>query len=231
MPQTQLSVDEVAASLHVSTREVVRMAEKRILPAVKSRGGWKFRANEVWDWIEKNFHGLPERREKDVHAESPGDLLLATSLQPDGVSVGSASKTKASILRELAELAAVVDPFVDAASLADALDRREAESPTALQDGVAVPHPAGPVYSEGPIVTAARTLQPIGFGERGGGLTDLFFLICCPQQTQHLLYLGRLCRLLIDKELQQVLRGAEDSASFVDAIRSAEEELCGLATE
>ncbi len=231
MPQSQLSVDEVAASLHVSTREVVRMAEKRILPGQKSRSGWKFRASEVWDWIENNLHGLPQRRAKDLDPESPGNLLLATTLHPHGVAVGSAAKTRASILRELAELAAAVDPFVDPAALADALAEREDEGSTALQDGVAVPHPAGPFYSEGPIVAAARTVQPIGFGERGGGLTDLFFLICCPEQTKHLLYLGRLCRLLIDKELQQVLRAAEDAASFVDAIHGAEELLCGLPTE
>jgi mannitol/fructose-specific phosphotransferase system IIA component (Ntr-type) len=94
-----------------------------------------------------------------------------------------------------------------------------------LEHGVAVPHPARPFYAEGPILAAARTVQGIAFGERQGGLTDLFFLVCCPDQVSHLLYLGRLCRLLIDANLRKALRAAEDSGEFLAVLRAAEAEL------
>ncbi|MCG8406019.1 MAG: PTS sugar transporter subunit IIA [Phycisphaerales bacterium] len=226
MPQSLLSIQEVAASLHVSTREVVRMAEQQILPATKVRGVWQFRAGEVWNWIEENLHVLPERRRKDRHPETKGELLISTTLLESAVAVDLAAKTKPSVIRELAGLAAVVDPYVDAGAMAEVLLEREKQGSTALQDGVAVPHPSRPLYSEGCILAAARTTGGIAFGEPGGGLTDLFFLVCCPNQTDHLLFLGRLCRLLIDKTLRDELRDAEDSREFIETIQKAEERLC-----
>jgi len=103
---------------------------------------------------------------------------------------------------------------------------REERGSTALQDGVAVPHPARVVYAEGPLIAAARTAGGVAFGEPGGGLSDLFFLVSCPNHVDHLLHLGRLCRLLIEKPLQERLRSAESSEEFVAAIHAAEVELC-----
>ncbi len=227
MAQNLMTVHDVAAALHVSAREVVRMAERGILPALEVKGEWHFRPGEVYNWIEKNLHILPEHRSRDRHPAASGDLLIGPRLVEAGVAVDVSAKTRASLLRELAELAAAVDPYIDAAALAEDLGEREARGSTALQDGVAVPHPAGTVYAEGPVLAAIRTAQPIVFGERDGGLTDLFFLVCCPDQTEHLLYLGRLCRLLIDKGLQAELRAAESAGAFVAAMRAAEEKLCG----
>lgn len=226
MPRSLITVKEVAASLHLSAREVVRMAEQRILPAIRVKNEWCFRAGEIWNWVEANLHTLPTRRVKDKHPSEPRDLLLARALRPAAIAIDLPANTKASVLRELAHLAGRADPVLDAAALADALVEREAVQSTALQDGVAVPHPARPFYCEGPLVAAARTVRGIAFGERGGGLTDLFFLICCPQQVDHLLYLGRLCRLLIDKSLQQHLRAAAGAEEFAALVLEAEAELC-----
>lgn len=226
MAQSLMSIKKVALSLHVSTREVVRMAEQRILPGAKIRGEWQFRTGDIWNWIEENIHALPARRLKDRHPETRGGLLIATELREVAVTVDLVAKTKSSVLRKLAKSAEAIDPFIDANILAEKLLEREAQESTALQDGVAVPHPSSPLFSEGTILAAARTSQGIVFGERSGGLTDLFFLVCCPDQADHLLHLGRLCRLLIDRRLQEQLRQASDAAQFVEAISRAEEALC-----
>jgi len=226
MPRTVLTVQEVAASLHVSVREVVRMAEQRILPALLVRGEWRFRAGEVWNWIDANLAGLPARRQKDRHPEVSGCMLVSPVLDEVAVELNLAAKTKASVLRELVQLAERGAPTLDGPALVQALSEREAQGSTALQYGVAVPHPGRPLYGDGPVLAAARTINGIAFGERGGGLTDLFFLVCCPEQKDHLLFLGRLCRLLIDAHLREALRAAETAAAFVEAIRAAEAAIC-----
>lgn len=226
MARSLITVQDVAAGLHLSTREVVRMAEEGIVPAVKVKGVWQFRAAEVWNWVEANLHLLPSKRAKDKHPTLVGDLMLSNALKSGAIAVSVSAKTKPSVLRELVRLAEVADPTLDAPALLDSVVERESRGSTALQDGVAVPHPARPIYSEGPVISAVRTAQPIGFGERGGGMSDLFFLICCPQQLDHLLYLGRLCRLLIDKTLQQKLREAADVDQFASALLGAEAKLC-----
>ncbi|MBN2560918.1 MAG: PTS sugar transporter subunit IIA [Phycisphaerae bacterium] len=226
MARSMLSVKEVAASLHVSTREVVRMAEERILPAVRIRGAWRFRAGDVWNWIDANMQGLPARRAKDRHPEVSEKMLISPVLQESAVKVDLVAKTKASVIIELTRLAERAEPMLDRPALAKALLDREALGSTALQHGVAVPHPSRPFYAEGAVLAAARTSQGIVFGERGGGLTDLFFLVCCPNQVDHLLFLGRLCRLLVDAHLRTALREAADGAEFVEAVRKAEADLC-----
>lgn len=226
MPKSLMTVNQVAASLHVSTREVIRMAEQKILPAMLVRGRWQFRAGEILNWIGENLHTLPQRRAKDRHPVLAQDMLIAPGLLTTAIALDVPAKTKASALRELAALCTRVDSTLDTAALLEGLQAREAIATTALQDGVAVPHPARPLYSSGPVLAAIRTAEPIIFGQRDGGLTDLFFLICCPTPTEHLLYLGRLCRLLIEKDLQLKLRSATGPMPFHRAIEQAERALC-----
>ena len=229
MSKSTIGIKEVAAALHMSTREVIRLAEAEIIPGRRVRGQWEFHPGEIRNWIDANLQSLPERRAKDRHPHSPTDLLLAPALHPDAIRVGLLAKTKSSVLRELAKLAVCADETLDEAILYKSLAEREAIGSTALQNGVAVPHPSAPMYSAGPVIAAARTAEGIVFGESRGGLSDLFFLICCPRQIDHLLYLGRLCRLLIDPKLQGTLREATDERAFINAILSAEARLCSTA--
>lgn len=226
MPKAMIGVKEVAAALHVSVREVVRLAEDKILPGRRVRGEWEFRTGEILNWIEANLQTLPQRRERDRHPTPPSTLLITPTIKVASIKVNLHAKTKSSVLRELAGLASKADQSLDEPSLIAALTAREAAGTTALQDGVAIPHPASPQYSEGPVVAAARTSEGVIFGERGGGLTDLFFLVCCPRQVDHLLFLGRLCRLLIDRKFQDTLRNASNEGAFADAIVDAESRLC-----
>src|SRR5512140_2434389 len=146
MPRSLMTVQEVAASLHVSTREVVRMAEQQILPAMRVRGEWQFRAGEVWNWIDANIEGLPARREKDRHPEVRTALQISEALTESVVEVNLAAKTKTSVIRELAKIAEHGHPLLDTPALTQVLLEREAQGSTALQHGVAVPHPARPFY-------------------------------------------------------------------------------------
>jgi mannitol/fructose-specific phosphotransferase system IIA component (Ntr-type) len=226
MARPLMSVAQVASSLHVSRREVIRMAEEKLLPAQKVKGEWAFRSGEIWNWVEQNLHNLPARRAKDRHPQRHDDLLIEPVLKTSGIAVEVMAKTKASVLRELVFLAERVDSTIDPAALTQGLVEREKTGSTALQDGVAVPHPSRPVFCEGPVIAAIRTAEPVVFGQRDGGLTDLFFLICAPQHVEHLLYLGRLCRLLIDRHLQEALRDAADANSFASVLVAAERRLC-----
>ena len=226
MAARTMTVKDVARTLHISQREVIRMAEREILPAQKMRGQWQFRTGEVWNWLQDNLQAMEEHRGRDRHPTESDTTILSGVLQDGGVKLDIRAKTKASLLRDLADLAANVDPYIDSTALLESLTEREAQGSTALQAGIAVPHPARPQYSEGPIVVAARTAQGIFFGERGGGSSDLFFLVCCPEPEQHLLFLGRLCKLLLDADLLDALRETNDASAFVTLIEKAERQMC-----
>src|SRR5438552_7323683 len=125
MARAFIGVQDVAKCLHVSPREVVRMADKGILPAVKVKGAWQFRAGELWNWIESNLHLLPEKRARDKHPQLAGPLLLPVALKAVGVGLDIDAKTKASIIRELVGLAERVDGSLDGPALIDAVMERE----------------------------------------------------------------------------------------------------------
>lgn len=231
MPRSVMNAKQVAEALHVSLREVLRLAEAGALRATRVRDEWQFRAGDVSNWIERNLRQLPAHRARDARIEPPSGQIIAQALRPEAVAVGLAAKTRASVLRELVALAARGDPTLDAAGLLEAVIERENRDSTALQDGVAIPHATRQVYAEGPVISAAHTAQGIAFGQRDGGLTDLFFLVCCPSHLGHLLHLGRLCRLMIDKRLQEALRAAADPEEFVAVLTEAERRLVEERTE
>jgi PTS system nitrogen regulatory IIA component len=72
-----------------------------------------------------------------------------------------------------------------------------------------------------------RTYQGVPFGGEGGGLTDVFFLICSTDDRIHLRTLARLSRLLTDAEFLDGIRHAEDPAVLHARLAAREQELFG----
>src|SRR5262249_60732347 len=93
--------------------------------------------------------------------------------------------------------------------------------------GVAHPHPPVPrVTALGASVAACgRTPQGIPFGAERGGLTDLFFLVCCTDDRTHLRVLARLTRLLMRPGFLDALRAAETAGEAYELFVAAEREL------
>ena len=83
-------------------------------------------------------------------------------------------------------------------ALRDAILDRERTSSTALDNGVAFPQPQHPLpHAVGvSFVAYGLTVNSIPFGASGGGLTDIFFLVCCLEADTHIRVLARLARLL-----------------------------------
>jgi len=109
------------------------------------------------------------------------------------------------------------------------LIEREKQHSTALPGGVALPHSAQVgrhLVEEWPLIIAGHASSGIPFGDASGELTDLFFLLCCADYRQHLVYLGRLCRLLSEPGALAELRGAGDATAFVGVLQRREEALC-----
>jgi PTS system nitrogen regulatory IIA component len=97
---------------------------------------------------------------------------------------------------------------------------------------VAIPHPRRPLPSAlGESVLAfGRTLTGIPFGAPMGGLTDLFFLVCCRDDRTHLRVLARLTRLLQRPGFLDELREAETPSAVWEAITAGEEQLLVAST-
>lgn len=225
-----MSAADVAASLGLDARAVERLAEAGELPARRVGGRWQFRAADVTNWAAAN---LPVIRKGQSRARgaAAADLLISRALRPDCIAVPLPARTGASVLQELVHLAERSGSIADSAALLRSLVDREKQCATALPGGVAIPHSAQvgrQLLGDDTIVAAGRVPAGIPFGDPQGDLTDLFFLLCCPDYPRHLVYLGRLCRLLSDAGTLDELRAAEDAERFVQVLQRHEKALCGV---
>jgi PTS system nitrogen regulatory IIA component len=203
MPYRNMSLDDFARYIGMDARDVQKLAERGKLPGQKVGGDWRFNRAKVTEWLQQEMPSLAEPRlatlEKAMSAGTDEAGMIVTDLVGlEGIEVGLRANTKASVLRELVALAERTGLLYDTGGLLKALEAREEMCSTGLPNGLAIPHPRQPMpyASAEPFVCIARTIRGIGFGSPYGGLTSLFFLICCHDDRHHLRVLARLMRIL-----------------------------------
>jgi PTS system nitrogen regulatory IIA component len=134
------------------------------------------------------------------------------------------------VLEELVAVAERSWQVYDPQAILQALKQREEMGSTALESGVAIPHPRRPLPNAvgESIIAYGRTTTGIPFGGPHGILTDIFFLVCCQDDRTHLRVLARLSRLLLRPGFLDELRASETSAETYHLLESEERELLGL---
>lgn len=233
MPNEQMSQEQVGAYLHMDLRELVKLASRGQIPCRKVGGRFVFRKGDVDHWIELRMGSLGKRRlariEKGVsrhHGIEHEAKLVGPLVPAGGVAVPLVAKTRASVLRELVGLAGAAGMVHSPKHLLREVRRREELCSTALMPGVAFPHPRHPLpYDiEGSFVVVGLTPKGIGYGAADGGLTRLFFLICCKDDRTHLHVLARLSRMLHSSAAVDELMAAPGPDEMLRALGRLEAE-------
>jgi PTS system nitrogen regulatory IIA component len=231
MPYSNMTLEDFARHVGLAVEEVRRLADRGKLPGQKVGGQWRFNRARVTEWLQQEIptydhDRLIELEQAMAHHEIPPEesMIVTDLMGVEGIEVAFPANTKASVLRELVELAGRTGLLYDAEGLLDALQQREEMCPTALPNGLAIPHPRQPMpyASAEPLICAARSTRGIPFGSPYGGLTSLFFLICCHDDRHHLRVLARLMRLL-DADTLAKLQTVETPEDCLQALIDKEE--------
>lgn len=232
MENETMDLEQLASYLHRDVREVSKMASRGHLPGQKVGGQWRFASAEINYWIETQ---LPSYTAAELQALETGTSrgkadnspLVTEFLSEATMAVPLAAKTKASILKELVTLAEQSWQVYDPEALLAAVKQREDLGSTALFAGVAVPHPRrpSPTMLGEATIAYARTVAGIPFGGSHGALSDIFFLVCCPEQRTHLKVLARISRLMLMPDMPDKLRVAETAGDTLRILQAAEHEL------
>src|SRR5262249_42615875 len=145
-------------------------------------------------------------------AEQSG--LLSSLLSESTIAVPLRASTRSSVLRELVTLGEQSWQVYDPDAIHEAIVKREEMGSTALGSGVAIPPRRRPLPTAlgDHVLAYGRTASGIPFGAPHGGLTDIFFLVCCRDDRTHLRVLARLSRLLLRPAFLDELRAAETPA-------------------
>ncbi len=228
MSYQTFTLDEVARYLHMSKADIEQLLENEDIP-VETRGDrWVFRQSDIDAWASQRILRLKDRRLADYHQKSSlgtrafleHEAIMPELIRPDYIDAAMTAKTKASIMRDMVDLAAKTGRVYDPKDLLASLEAREELCPTALPGGLALLHPRHhqPYLFDGSFVVLGRPVQAIHFGSPDGQPSSLFFLICCQDDRIHLHTLARLCLIAQKTDLLARLHQAADAAAMYEDV-------------
>jgi len=233
-----LTLAEVAAYLGWTTRFVERLAVGGKLPGQEIDGQWRFRRDELVDWLDQKIQTLDTARvaefEHRLETELEAEGILPKShpaplsehLLPASIRLDLPPGSKAEILHALVDLAKQTGKVAAPERLLASLIEREALCSTAFPGGVAIVHPRRPLPEvlDSSVFAFARTSTPVAFGAEDGEQTQLFFLLASVDEREHLHSLARLVRVLRGNTLAS-LAAAPTGEAVINLIRQREADI------
>lgn len=233
--QEYISIGQLAAYLGWTTRFIEGLVRGEHLPGLEIEGQWRFRRDEVVDWLEQKIQTLDTARVSELEAKMENSLLadgtfrttrtdrLTSRLPLMGIALDVDALNKAEVLRAITTTAEATGLLFDREHLLASLVDRESLCSTAIPGGVALCHPRRPIPSiiERQFLCFIRTTKPVDFGAENGENTSIYFLLCTPDDRSHLHGLARLARILHGDTLD-LLRSAASSEDILKILADAE---------
>jgi len=240
MASTDFDTDSLARYLHITPGQVLKLAERGNVPGRKIGGHWRFSKGEIHHWLEDrigaaglaDLEHVQELLDQAAAGREPAVVTISELLTLEAIAIPLNARTRNSVIKSMVELAAKTGLLWDPAEMAEAVEAREKLHPTALDNGVALLHPRRPLGQilEQPLLALGRTPSGIPFGSESGQLTDIFFLICSVDDSQHLRTLARLSRLIAAPGFLDSVRTAQGAAEALSAIQQFERQQSGPTT-
>jgi len=230
-----MSIKEVATYLHLGASDVESLVKEREIPCEKQGSRVIFKRAEIDAWASRRILTLSSKRLAAYHSKSssqvseytPGAALMPQLVTRDRINAELASKTRASVIRDLVAMAEKTDLLSDKVELLRMIEEREQLCSTALPNGLAILHPRhhDPYMFAESFMILGRAIQPVHFGAGDGKPTDLFFLVCCQDDRLHLHTLARLCTMCMETPLLDNLRASPSESAMLDFILGSEEDV------
>lgn len=212
----QLTVKNVAELLNVSEKSVYRWIDERKLPGYRLSGQYRFNRAELLEWATANKVNVSPQIFQETEAESGQLPELGDALQLGGVYFRLSATDKPSALRSVVEILRLPEE-VDREFLFQVLLAREALEPTAIGDGIAIPHVRNLIvlHVPKPMVTLCFLETPGDFGALDGRPVQALFTMISLTVKAHLHLLSRLAFALRDAELKSLIanQGNRDGPS------------------
>ena len=145
-------------------------------------------------------------------------MRIVDLLSTDKIALGASAADKEGAIDLLVDLQDKSGCLTDRQTYKDAILAREAQTSTAIEMGIAVPHAkSGCVTS--PSLAACILKEGVDYGAMDGQPSDLFFMIAAPLDGDlHLEILSHLMVLLMDFNFISELRAAPDAKTFMEVI-------------
>ncbi len=160
------------------------------------------------------------------HPTSQPGGLISSYLDERCVVARIDAANKNALFPHFARSLAITVPGVDAKRIEEVLWQREHTQNTAVGEGVAIPH-ANVAEADRAYLGVFTTASPLDYDAPDNQPIDVFFVTLGPPSARnvHLELLAGVSRLVLQTDLLERLRAAEDAAAIVNAVTTCESQL------
>ena len=236
MAPHRLTLEQAADFLQMDTSELMSMAVQGEIPCQQQGKRFFFEQDALDAWCSQKIikHSVSRKKNGDkkkkpsnprtsVPEEAEEEPIIADLCMEELMETDMQAKSMPAVLKELVKIAERSGYLYDPQDLYNELHAREEEASTAIDFGVAIPHPNRKLQIElfsDPFICIAKLEQPIFFGSTAlhNEKTDIFFLVCCLDSDLHLKLLQRICVLCAETSLVQDLRDATSPSEMMKII-------------
>ncbi len=224
-----LKLKDVAELLNVSETTVRRWVSEGRIPYYRLHQQYRFNRNEIESWV---FSCKQEGTFTPFEMRDGGKEILGTqqfglyrAIHKGGVYRDVPGNTKEEVIRAAVERIAE-NISLDAEVITELLLDREKLMPTALSNGVAVPHTRDFLLQESyDVVAVVFPEKPIEYGALDACPVDvLFFLFACDDK-RHLHLLAKIAHLSSKEDNLLYLRSHPDKHEFLEFVKQWEGDL------
>ncbi len=152
-------------------------------------------------------------------------MRIVDLLKKDAVVLNAQVSSKEEVLDLLIGLHEKAGNITDKAQFKEGILQRESEGPTAIADGICIPHSKNAAVKH-PGIAAITVPAGVECDALDGQPSNLFFMIAAPAEGSdvHLEALSRLSTILMDAAFREKLLTAENEDAFLKAIDEKEAE-------
>ncbi len=152
-------------------------------------------------------------------------MRITDLLKPEGIKLGGSPKNKAEAIDQMVELMVKEGNINDKQKYKAAVLAREAETSTAIGEGIAIPHAKTDAVDR-PGLAAMTVPGGVDYDAPDDEPSNIIFLIAAPntKENVHLEVLSRLSTLLMDDDFTDALRNAKSVEEFRSIVDKAEAE-------
>jgi nitrogen PTS system EIIA component len=224
-----LKLKDVAELLNVSDTTIRRWMSESKIPFYRMNNQFRFSRSEIENWVLSCKQGQEKGKFSPFASSDPSLERLGTqqfglyrAIHRGGVWSNVPGDTKEEVIKRSMKILAK-ELKLDADVLTDLLLDRERLMPTALSNGIAVPHTRDFLLQESFDVVSVVFLQkPIDYGALDGQkVHTLFFLFACDDK-RHLHLLAKIAHLCSKIENLQLLKKHPSKTQLLDAIKNWE---------
>jgi len=152
-------------------------------------------------------------------------VKISEFVDPRAIKIELEARDKESVLRELVSLVAATGKVTDELAILKAVRERENLCSTGFENGAAIPHPrqGHPDIVKELVAGFGRSSAGVDFEALDGNPVHLFFILCAPNDSDHLKALAKLSRFLKKESFRKKLMDARTADDVIAAIRQEEE--------